>query len=101
MILPKQINNFLLFLLRHTNQKLEVAKGFDCRWSALIKATYDNLPHSDMQTFMLKYFIEQLSPDIIMYDLCIERSTLYSWRNSILANLYMRSLDAHVLKMWS
>ncbi|MGN1249211.1 MAG: hypothetical protein ACI4XW_03960 [Candidatus Spyradocola sp.] len=96
MQLPRSVNNRVTYALRQTAALRAGAQPVDSRWLDCIEATLA-ASSPEKRAFYELFFTQGLSPDDVMYQLCIERSTLYSWRDHFLWNVALRAAEAGLI----
>lgn len=84
MRLPGIMNGKVQYILERTDDIRKGAFRADKRWLDCIDKVLDAVPSDGMREFYEQYFCKGLSNDDIQYNLFIERSTLYSWRDYFL-----------------
>ena len=96
MQLPRSVNNRVQYALSHTAQLRADTLPADRRWLACIEATLA-ASSPEKRAFYELFFTQGASPDDTMYNLCIERSTLYSWRDYFLWNVALRAAEVGLI----
>ena len=96
MLLPRSVNNRVTHALRHTAVLRAGTLQADKRWLDCIEATLA-ASSPEKRAFYELFFTQGLSPDEVMYQLYIERSTLYSWRDHFLWNVALRAAEAGLI----
>lgn len=81
----------LIYILRRCSL-CRAQSGEGTALDALALETYEALPHDTMRRLMVLLFFENAPLYDILFDLCIERSTLYVWRRDILYTFYVHGL---------
>lgn len=84
MRLPRSLHNRILYMLLRTKEIRSGKFPADPRWLNCIERTSQNVPREEMRAFFEQYFVQNLSCDEIQYNLYIERSTLFNWRDYFL-----------------
>ena len=92
--LPRSLHNRFLYSRRRTKEIRSGKFPADPRWLTCIERTSQNVPREEMRAFFEQYFVQNLSCDEIQYNLYIERSTLFNWRDYF---LWYAALEAAAL----
>lgn len=96
MMLPRSVHTRVSYALMHTATLRKGGLQADARWLDCIEATLAAAPPERREFFEL-FFAQGLEPDEVLYRLCIERSTLYSWRDYFLWNVALRAAEAGLI----
>lgn len=98
MQLPRSVHNRVLYALTHTGDlRLGTLKA-DPRWLTCIEETLAAAPE-DKRAFFEQFFVQGLCPDDVLYNLYIERTTLYAWRDYFLWHTALRAAEKGLIQV--
>lgn len=92
MQLPRSVHTRVHYALTHTAALRTGQLQADPRWLDCIEAALRAAP-PERRGFFDLYFVQRLELDEVLFRLCIERSTLYSWRDYFLWNVALRAAE--------
>lgn len=98
MRLPRALHNRILYLLQHTDALRDGSMHADPRWLTCVERVLRDAPSDAMRAFFDQFFCKGVSCDDIQYNLFIERSTLYSWRDYFLWHVALEAAQAGLLR---
>lgn len=75
------------------------APPHDQRWLLAIESVYKKL-NPEMQRLFTLHFQEHRSGLDVMYELCIERSTFYAWREQILMQIAVAAVESGAMQIF-
>jgi hypothetical protein len=84
MRLPRNVHNRVQYILERTDSLRQGALRVDPGWLACIDQVLSEAPTDAMRDFYDQFFCKGVPCDDIQYNLFVERSTLYSWRDYFL-----------------
>ncbi len=85
MRLPPNVHSRVLYILERTGDlRKGDALSLNPNWLQCINHVVDNVPDPEMRDFFEQFFVSGLTCDEVLYNLFIERSTLYAWRDYFL-----------------
>ena len=99
MQLPKKVRHQVIAAVERTDELRRGTAALDPRWLDCIGRVLAQTPRQDMRDFFEQYFVQSASYDDILFNLYIERSTLYNWRDYFLWNIALEAAEAGLLHL--
>lgn len=98
MQLPRTLHHRVLYLLQNTESLRNGTLQADPRWLECVERVLREAPTDAMRSFFDQFFCQCLSCDDIQYNLFLERSTLYRWRDYFLWHVALEAAQAGLLR---
>ncbi len=98
MKLPNGIHNRVQYILERTDSLRAGCKSVDPRWLQCIDQVLRDAPTDAMRDFYDQFFCKGVPCDDIQYNLFVERSTLYSWRDYFLWHIALLAAQKGLLQ---
>ncbi len=99
MLLPKDIVDRIYMKLQNQDKLRERNTPHDKRWLLAFDSVYEKL-NPEMQRLYTLHFQQHMSGVDVMYELCIERSTFYVWREQILMQIAVAAVESGAIQIF-
>ncbi len=99
MLLPKNVVDRIYLKLQNQDKLRQRGTPHDQRWLLAIESVYKKL-NPEMQRLFTLHFQEHRSGLDVMYELCIERSTFYAWREQILMQIAVAAVESGAMQIF-
>lgn len=99
MLLPNAVVDRLALKLADMQNLRQRDTPMDRRWLNAIEHVLSRLP-KDMERLIIAHYVEGKTGVEVMYELCIERTTFYSWRDQILSQLALSAVEAGLMQVY-
>ena len=99
MRLPSAVHTKVLYILERFDSLRKGTLPVDPQWLTCVDRVLENVPDSEMRDFFEQFFVQGLSCDDVQFNLFIERSTMYAWRDYFLWHIALEAA-AHDLLHW-
>ena len=93
MLLPKNVVDRIYLKAQALDELRRRDTPQDRRWVLAFTSVYNRLS-PDMQRFFDLHFRQRMSWTDVTYELCIERSTFYTWREQLLMQLAVAAVES-------
>lgn len=100
MRLPESVHFRVLYVLYNTTDLRKGLLKVDPKWLDIVEYVLRNAPLDEMRNFFEQYFCQHLSTDDALYNLYIERSTLYVWRDYFLWHVALLAAQEGLIQVW-
>ena len=98
MRLPEAAHTKVLYILERTESLRKGTLPLDPKWLQCIDRVLANVPEPEMLDFFELFFVRGLTCDDVQFNLFIERSTMYSWRDYFLWHVALEAAANGLLK---